>query len=177
MSGHSKWTQIKHRKSATDANIILGIDPGIERLGWGLIKKNGNKIERIDSGVKKTLKTQKNAERLFEIQFFLDDLIKKKEPDLVSVEKVFVSKNAKTALNISETRGVILATAQKHDLHIVEFTPLQVKMAVCGYGKATKADVANMLKLSITLPQKQLLDDDTDALAIALTGTFYRSFP
>lgn len=157
--------------------LILGIDPGIERLGWGLIKKDGSKIERIDSGVKKTLKTQKNAERLFEIQCFLNDLIKREKPDLISVEKLFFSKNVKTALNISETRGVILATAQKHSLQIAEFTPLQVKMAVSGYGKASKADIANMLKLTINLPTKPLLDDETDALAIALTGAFYRHYP
>lgn len=156
---------------------ILGIDPGIERLGWGLIKKDGNNLERIDSGVKKTLKTQKNAERLFEIQCFLDELIKRVGPDLISVEKIFFFKNAKTVLNISETRGIILATAQKHGIAISEFTPLQVKMAVCGYGKASKTEVANMLYLSIKLPQKVLLDDETDALAIALCGALYKRYP
>ncbi|HEY4521836.1 MAG TPA: crossover junction endodeoxyribonuclease RuvC [Candidatus Paceibacterota bacterium] len=161
----------------SNEKIILGIDPGIERLGWGIIKKNGGEIERIDSGVKKTLKTQKQSERLFEIQCFLDDLIKKEKPNMMSTEKLFFSKNVKTALSISETRGVILATAQKHSLPIVEFTPLQVKTAVCGYGKASKEDVARMLKLSIKLPQKTLLDDETDALAIAITAAFYRSFP
>ena len=157
-------------------NIILGIDPGIERLGWGLIKKDGNNIERIDSGVKKTLKTKKYSERLLEIQCFLEDLIKKRKPDTISIEKVFFFKNAKTVLNISETRGVILVTAQKHGVNIVEFTPLQIIMAICGYGKATKDQVANMLKLSIVLPQKKLLDDETDALAIALTGAVFRSY-
>lgn len=156
---------------------ILGIDPGIERLGWGIINKNGSKIERVNSGVTKTLKTQKNPERLFEIQCFLDDLITKEKPDMISVEKLFFYKNVKTALNISEVRGVILATAQKHRLKITEFTPLQIKMAICGYGKASKNDVANMLKLSIALPKNKLLDDETDALAIALTHAFYRSFP
>lgn len=156
---------------------ILGIDPGIERLGWGIINKNDSKIERISSGVKKTLKTQKNPERLFEIQCFLDDLITKEKPDTISVEKLFFFKNVKTALNISEVRGVILATAQKHRLKITEFTPLQIKMAICGYGKASKNDVANMLKLSIALPKNKLLDDETDALATALTHAFYRSFP
>ena len=159
------------------ANIILGIDPGIERLGWGLIKKNGNKVERINSGVKKTLKTQKRAERLFEIQCFLDNLIIKEKPDAISLEKLFFFKNAKTVLSISEIIGVILATAQKHDLSISEFTPLQVKMAICGYGRASKIDVANMLKLSIVLPKNKLLDDETDALAIALTDAFYKRFP
>ncbi|MEK7502903.1 MAG: crossover junction endodeoxyribonuclease RuvC [Patescibacteria group bacterium] len=156
---------------------ILGIDPGIERLGWGVLAKNSGQIERINSGVKKTLKTQKQSERLFEIQNFLDELILTEKPDMVSVEKLFFAKNAKTALVISEVRGVILATAQKHKMPISEFTPLQVKMAVCGYGKATKEDVAKMLKLSIVLPQKNILDDETDALAIALTGALHHRYP
>lgn len=157
--------------------LILGIDPGIERLGWGLIKKDGSKIKRINSGVKRTLKTQKNAERLFEIQCFLDNLIKKEKPSMLSVEKLFFSKNVKTALNISEIRGIILATAQKHGLDIVEFTPIQIKLAVCGYGKASKEEVASMLKLSMDLPENKLLDDETDALAIALCGAVYRRYP
>lgn len=156
---------------------ILGIDPGIERLGWGILIKNEGKFERINSGVKKTLKTQKQSERLFEIQCFLDELIQTEKPDAVSVEKLFFTKNAKTALTVSETRGVILSTAQKYKLPITEFTPLQVKMAVCGYGKATKDEVAKMLKLSIILPQKNILDDETDALAIALTGALHKRYP
>lgn len=156
---------------------ILGIDPGIERLGWGILIKNEGKFERINSGVKKTLKTQKQSERLFEIQCFLDKLMRTGKFDAISVEKLFFAKNAKTALSISEVRGVILSTAQKHKLPIFEFTPLQVKMAVCGYGKATKEDVAKMLKFSITLPQKTLLDDETDALAIALTGALHHRYP
>src|SRR3989344_2109276 len=93
---------------------ILGIDPGIERLGWGLIEKNGSKLTKIDSGVKKTLKTQKESERLWEIFVFLDELIKKEKPDLVSTEKLFFAANVKTALIIGEVRGVILAVSQKH---------------------------------------------------------------
>jgi len=156
---------------------ILGIDPGIERLGWGVLIKNEGKFERINSGVKKTLKTQKQSERLFEIQCFLEELIQDEKPDAMSVEKLFFAKNAKTALTISEVRGVILSTAQKYKLSITEFTPLQVKMAVCGYGRATKENVAKMLKLSMVLPQKNLLDDETDALAIALTGALYHRYP
>src|SRR3989344_3646567 len=94
---------------------ILGIDPGIERLGWGIVEKNGSEFKRVASGVKKTLKTQKEAERLWEIFEFLDELIKKTKPDAVSTEKLFFAKNVKTALVIGEVRGVILAVAQKQD--------------------------------------------------------------
>ena len=156
---------------------ILGIDPGIERLGWGIVEKKGDKLERIASGVKKTLKTQKESERLWEIFEFLDDLIKKEKPDSVSTEKLFFAKNVKTALVIGEVRGTILAVAEKHGLPIKESAPLEVKVAVCGYGRASKESVASMVKLSLNLPKNKLLDDETDALALALTGIVLNRYP
>src|SRR3989344_5157554 len=99
---------------------ILGVDPGIERLGWGLVEKNGNNYRRIDSGVKKTLKTKKESERLWEIFVFLDELMKKERPDILSTEKLFFAKNVKTALVIGEVRGVILTAAEAHGLAIKE---------------------------------------------------------
>ncbi|OGF63001.1 crossover junction endodeoxyribonuclease RuvC [Candidatus Giovannonibacteria bacterium RIFCSPLOWO2_01_FULL_44_40] len=151
---------------------ILGIDPGIERLGWGLVEKSGSKFARIVSGVKQTSKNQRESERLWEIFEFLDDLIKKTKPDILSTEKLFFAKNVKTALIIGEVRGIILAAAEKHELPIKEFTPLAVKMAVCGYGRAGKESVANMIKIQLNLPKNKLLDDETDALALALTAFF-----
>jgi len=139
---------------------ILGIDPGIERLGWGIVEKNGSQLARIRSGVKKTSKNQKEDERLWEIFVFLDKLIKKEKPNAVSTEKLF-----------------FLAIARKHHLPIKEFAPLGMKMAICGYGRADKRAVANMVKLMLNLPQKELLDDETDALALAIAGTSYPSFP
>lgn len=156
---------------------ILGIDPGIERLGWGLIEKNGSEIKRINSGVKKTLKTQKESERLWEIFEFLDGLIKKEKPDLIGTEKLFFAKNVKTALVIGEVRGLILAVAAKHKVPTLEFTPLEAKSLICGYGRASKESVANMVKIHLDLPQKKLLDDETDALALALAATRHRAFP
>ena len=155
---------------------ILGIDPGIERLGWGLIEKQPRLLERIDSGVKKTLKTKTEGARLWEIHQFLDELMKKEAPDIVSTEKLFFSKNVKTALVIGEVRGIILALAEKHNAAIIEFAPLEVKMAICGYGLATKKNVADMLQLSIRLPNYKLLDDETDALALAVASSFLPVF-
>lgn len=149
---------------------ILGVDPGIERLGWGIVEKNGSEFKRINSGVKKTLKTSRKSARLWDIFDFLDKLIKKEKPDGLSTEKLFFAKNVKTALIIGEVRGVILAAAEKNKLPIKEFAPLEVKVAVCGYGRAGKENVASMLKLSIKMPAKKLLDDETDALALALTS-------
>ena len=156
---------------------ILGIDPGIERLGWGIVEKNGSEFKRINSGVKKTLKTSRKSARLWEIFDFLDKLIKKEKPDELSTEKLFFAKNVKTALIIGEVRGVILAVAEKNSLPIKEFAPLEVKVAVCGYGRAGKENVATMLKLSIKMPEKKLLDDETDALALALTSFVSVTFP
>lgn len=156
---------------------ILGIDPGIERLGWGIVEKNGNELKRINSGVKKTSKNHKESERLWEIFVFLDDLIKKEKPDIIATEKLFFAKNVKTALVIGEVRGVILATAAKHRLYLKEFAPLEVKMAVCGYGRAGKESVANMVSLLLNLPKKHLLDDETDALALAVAASNTPTFP
>ncbi len=157
--------------------IILGIDPGIERLGWGLIKKDGNKIERIDSGVKKTSKEVNKSERIEEIYDFICNLLKKHKPDTFCTEKLFFAKNVKTASVVGEARGVILLAAQKHKLIPLEIAPNEIKIAVCGYGHATKNEIARMLKMTLSLPKKTILDDETDALAIALTGAFYRSYP
>ncbi|MBI2609769.1 crossover junction endodeoxyribonuclease RuvC [Candidatus Giovannonibacteria bacterium] len=154
--------------------VVLGIDPGIERLGWGLVKKNASNSERLDSGVKKTSQKKATPERLYEIEEFMDNLLSDKKPDLVSIEKLFFSKNVKTALLIGEVRGVILAVTQKHRIPIREFSPSEIKIAVCGYGQADKKSVAEMLRLQIEFPQRKMIDDETDALACALCGIYSR---
>ena len=150
---------------------ILGIDPGIERLGWGIVEKKGNELKRVSSGVKKTLKTQNESERLWEIFEFLDKLIKKERPATVSTERIFFAKNAKTAMAVGQARGVILAVASKHHLPFIEFTPPEVKMAVCGYGRANKDSIANMVKIQLNWDQNGCLDDEYDALALAIAAT------
>lgn len=155
----------------------LGIDPGIERLGWGIVEKNDSEIKRVDSGVKHTSKKDPKSKRLLEIYDFLEKTLKKMKPDFVSTEKLFFATNVKTALTVGEVRGVILLAAERHKVPIIEFAPTEVKMAVCGYGRATKDNIAAMLKFSMILPQKKLLDDETDALALALTGLVRRVYP
>ena len=156
---------------------ILGVDPGIERLGWGLIEKNGHKLTRLDSGVKKTSKGKTTSKRLWEIHQFLDKLIAETKPNKLATEKLFFSKNVKTALVIGEVRGIILALAEKYGLEIKEFAPSEVKSAICGYGHATKASIADMLKISLNMPKNKLLDDETDALALALIYSNLLSYP
>lgn len=156
---------------------ILGIDPGIERLGWGFIEKTQYGIKRLDSGVKRTLKTKRESERLWEIYEFLDAMIQKEKPEVLATEKLFFSKNVKTALIIGEVRGLILALSAKHSLTLKEFAPLEVKLAVCGYGRAEKTSVAHMVRLMLQLPQNKLLDDETDALALAIAASAISTFP
>lgn len=153
---------------------VMGIDPGIERLGWGLIEKTNEGIKYLKSGVKKTLKTESPPARLLEIQNFLEALLARERPEAAVVERLFFSKNAKTALQVGEVRGVILAAAEKAGVAIKEFTPLEVKMALTGYGRAGKENVAEFLKFSIKLPARRMLDDETDALALALCGIYSR---
>lgn len=155
---------------------VLGIDPGIERLGWGIIEKTQKGVKLINSGVKTTSKTQSNAKRLLELHNFIDSLIKTERLDSISIEKIFFSKNVKTALIIGEVRGVVLTVAEKYRLLIKEFAPSEVKMTVCGYGRASKSAVTTMLHSSLALPKRKMLDDETDALAVALCGIYHKEF-
>lgn len=153
---------------------ILGIDPGIERLGWAVVEKNTREIKRIDSGVKKTLKSKEHCARLLEIYRFLLTLIRNKRPDLMCVEKVFFSKNTKTALTVSEVRGVVLLAAAACHLLVRDITPSELKLAIAGYGRAKKDQVAEGVTRELLIPQKHLLDDEIDALALALCGAYYK---
>ena len=107
----------------------------------------------------------------------MDKLIAKTKPNKLSTEKLFFAKNVKTALVIGEVRGIILALGEKHGLVISEFAPLEVKLAICGYGHASKASVADMLNISLNMPKNKLLDDETDALALALVAANMPTYP
>ncbi len=153
---------------------VLGIDPGIERLGWALLECEGRKLTYLSSGVKKTLKTDSQDKRLLEIHNFLEDFIKDKKPGFLSIERLFFSKNVKTAMAVSEVRGVVLMLAAKYNLKIAEFGPNEIKLALAGYGRADKQSILNILKKTVTLPQKKFLDDESDALAIACCGVIHK---
>ena len=155
-------------------NRALGIDPGIERLGWAIIAGDGRKFNYLSSGVKKTSKTLEQSKRLLEIHDFLENLIQEKELELIAIEKVFFSKNVKTALIIGEVRGIILMLASKYKIPVSEFGPSEVKLALAGYGKADKTSVYNMLRLTLQLPHKKILDDESDAIAIACCGVIHK---
>lgn len=144
--------------------IILGIDPGTSRVGYGLIEKNGADLINLAYGCLPIDKTR----ILQSIKEGLNKLIAKYKPDRVAVEKIFFFKNAKTVISVSEARGVIMLTLLEKGLDIREFTPLEVKQGISGYGRADKKQVQNMVKLILKLDSIPEPDDAADALAIAI---------
>ena len=149
--------------------IILGIDPGTATTGYAFIKKLPNSTYQIlDFGVIKTNKTETDSARLLILKKDLAQLIKKYKPDRAGVEKLYFEKNVKTAMVVSQARGVVLLTLEEHKINLHEFTPLQVKSIICGYGKAEKKQVQYMIQKSFALKSLPKPDDAADALGIAL---------
>ena len=155
-------------KSNNAEVIILGIDPGLADTGFGVIKKQADKLKMVDYGCIKTKSTQPLAHRLAEIHQSLNQLIKTYRPSVISIEKLFFCKNLKTAIAVGQARGVVLLSAGQHHLTVKEFTPLEVKLALTGYGKASKTQVKQMVKTVLNLAQLPKSDDAADALACAV---------
>jgi crossover junction endodeoxyribonuclease RuvC len=147
--------------------IILGIDPGTARCGLGIIEKKGNSLKTVSYGLIESDKERPQAERLEVVFVEVTRAIKKYDPDMVAVEKLFFSKNVKTAMSVGEARGVILLCAQLAGVEIREFSPMEVKLALTGYGMADKNQVMVMTKALLGLKETPKPDDVADALAIA----------
>ncbi|RLC38867.1 crossover junction endodeoxyribonuclease RuvC [Candidatus Falkowbacteria bacterium] len=157
------------RFSVKDANIILGIDPGIADTGYGVIKKDKQgKLTCLDYGSIKTKAKLSLPDRLEIISQEINKLIKKYNPRLAGVEQIFFCKNVKTALVVGHARGVVLLTIKQNNLEAIEFTPLQIKQAVSTYGRASKMQVQKMVKLLLNLKEIPKPDDAADALAAAI---------
>lgn len=150
--------------------IILGIDPGTARTGYGIIEKKGNSLRAVKYGLIETSKDLPPPERLGNVHDGVVSLIRKFRPDAMAVEKLFFNRNAKTVMSISESRGVILLAAVKCGIDIFEYTPLQIKMALTGYGMAEKGQVERMTRALLGLKEIPKPDDIADALAIAVCG-------
>jgi len=148
----------------------MGVDPGVARLGYAFIeiKKKEGKLKAIDYGCITTAPGLSNGERLKILNNELNKMIKKYKPTILAIEKLYFFKNLKTAMPVSQAKGVILLTAAKKNIPVYEFTPLQVKMAVVGYGKAEKKQVQKMIRLILHLKELPRPDDAADALAIAV---------
>ena len=151
---------------------ILGIDPGIGRTGWGVIDVEGQKLNVITYGCIETPTGMKTEKRLQVIHQEISRVITEYIPSAFAIEDLFFNTNAKTALVVGQARGVILLAASQHNLSIGVYTPLQVKIAVSGYGRADKKQVGHMVKTILKLDTIPKPDDTTDALAIALTHAF-----
>jgi crossover junction endodeoxyribonuclease RuvC len=156
--------------------LVLGIDPGSAITGYGLVKEAGNSLRAVDYGCIRTAPSEPLEERLHKIYREVCELIEKYKPDQFAVEELFFNKNVRTALTVGQARGVILLAGAQSGLQVHEYTPLQVKQAVVGYGRAEKAQIQFMVKTMLSLPTIPKPDDVADALAIAICHThFYKS--
>lgn len=147
---------------------ILGIDPGSGIIGFGLVQK-AHQPKMVDAGVIRTTIGDEPASRLLELHDSLTELVNELKPDVASVEKLFFAQNVTTAMEVAQARGVILLALAKAKIPIYEYTPLQIKMAMTGYGRATKAQIQEMVRVQLGLKNKPKPDDCADALATALT--------
>lgn len=149
---------------------ILSIDPGYERLGIAIVEKNLNSREELlYSDCFKTSSKLSFTERLFMIGTEIERIVIDYKPNALSIENLYFYTNQKTAMNVSQVRGVILYIAQRYNLSIYEYTPLQIKAAITGYGQATKDQMMLMVPKLITIHKKIQHDDEFDAIAIGLT--------
>lgn len=152
--------------------IILGIDPGTTRIGYALLKKeNADNVNVLNYGCLEIL-NKVQTDRLKTISKFINELVSKYRPEILAIEQLFFAKNAKTALSVAEARGVIINAAALLNLEVLEFTPLEVKLAVTGYGKAEKKQVQKMVCRMLNLEKIPQPDDAADAIAIGLAACY-----
>ncbi|NLT96396.1 MAG: crossover junction endodeoxyribonuclease RuvC [Clostridia bacterium] len=154
--------------------IILGVDPGTAITGYGIIKVEGNKFYPLEYGCIYTETQWTNEMRLKKIYEKITAIIEKFRPDDLAVEELFFNKNTRTALSVGQARGVVLLAGALNDIPVSEYTPLQVKQSVVGYGRADKQQVQKMVKIFLNLPEIPKPDDAADALAIAVCHAHFK---
>lgn len=147
---------------------ILGVDPGTATTGFGVIDVEGNTYSLVDGGIIKTTAHMPLPERLAIIHQDISGLIAESKPDMVSVEKLFFAQNVTTAMSVSHARGVVLLAAEQQSLPVHEYTPLQIKQALTGYGRAEKKQMQEMVRVVLRLKDLPKPDDCADALAAAI---------
>ena len=148
--------------------VILGIDPGLATIGWGAVDYSGSRFKVLGYGALETPAGVSLEERLLMINQGMKELIERYRPEQMAVEELFFNTNITTGIRVAEARGVILMTAHALGVKLFEYTPLQVKQAVVGYGRAEKKQVINMVTLLLGLSAPPKPDDTADALAIAI---------
>ena len=151
--------------------VILGIDPGIERTGFGVINVDAAGAKPLDFGRIRTAKTLPFATRLRELTGDLTSIILKWRPDYAAVEELFFSKNTKTAMTVAHARGVVLELLEEHGIPVIELNPGTVKQSITGNGRADKTQVMRMIKRLLNISQPLAYDDVADALAVAMCAS------
>lgn len=157
-------------------HIILGIDPGFADMGYGVVKQDGSTITALAHGSVSTPATMAMEKRLVALYKNLTDIITHYQPDILAIEKLFFGHNATTAITVGQARGCALLVAGQHGLTVREFTPLQIKQALTGYGHATKAQMQQMVKAILHLKTIPKPDDAADALAAAVCCSQFKTF-
>ena len=147
---------------------ILGIDPGMAIVGYGMVEVDNNTMKLITSGSIQTDKKLDDSKRLLEIYNDLSQIVERYKPDCASVEQLFFFKNQKTIIPVAEARGVILTVLEKYDIPTYSYTPMEVKQVLTGYGRAEKKEVEQMVRLALLDINLPKLDDTVDAIAIAI---------
>ena len=150
---------------------ILGIDPGMAIVGYSIIEFDGKNIELLHSGSIQTQKQQREAARLLEIFQDMNVIVSKYKPDVCAIEKLFFFRNYTTVMPVAHARGVILTALEKYNIPIYEYTPIEVKQVLTGYGRADKKEVEQMVKIALNTDNLPKLDDTVDSIAIAITHT------
>lgn len=150
---------------------ILGIDPGMAIVGYSVVEYDGNTPVLLHSGSVQTSKDKKEPARLLEIWEDMNVIVEKYKPDVCAIEKLFFFRNQTTVMPVAHARGVILAVLEKHDVPVFEYTPMEVKQVLTGYGRADKKEVEQMVKLSLGVEKLPKLDDTVDSIAIAICHT------
>ena len=150
---------------------ILGIDPGMAIVGYGLINYDGKDCELISSGSIQTKKGEKESARLLEIYNDMQTIVEQLKPDAAAIEKLFFVHNQTTVMPVAHARGVILTVLEQHNIPIFEYTPMEVKKVLTGFGRADKKEVEQMVKISLGTDKLPKLDDTVDSIAIAICHT------
>lgn len=155
---------------------IIGIDPGIAIVGYGVIDRQGNRLKAVEYGSIQTEAGLSTATRLKQIYDEVTELYQKFRPDVVAIEKLFFNRNVTTAFTVGQARGVLMLAAEEAGAVITEYTPLQVKMAVVGYGQAQKRQIQEMVRILLNLPEIPKPDDVADALGVAICEAHSNTF-
>jgi crossover junction endodeoxyribonuclease RuvC len=148
--------------------LVLGLDPGLATTGYGLVEGDGHDLKVVAYGVLRTPPHTPLAARLLQLHEQLSQLLVQYRPAVVALEELFFSTNARTAIIVGEARGVLLLTAAEAGLEVAEYTPLQVKQAITGYGQADKSQVQQMVRILLNLAEIPYPDDAADALAVSI---------